>query len=73
MHFVKVEKIDKSFDLDKARNVAIEALETAYSFADAKVKDEIKEAIEKAEKVEPSPYYNPERSRKQIDELKTKE
>ena len=73
LHFVKVEKIDKSFDLDKARNVATEALETAYSFADAKVKDEIKEAIEKAEKVEPSPYYNPERSRKQIDELKTKE
>ncbi len=72
LHFVKVDKIDKGFDLDKARIVAIEALETAYSFADAKVKDEIKDAIEKAEKVEPSPYYNPEQSRQQIDELKPK-
>lgn len=30
---------------------------------------EIKDAIEKAETVEPSLYYNPEQSRKQIDEF----
>ena len=67
LHFMNVDKLDNYFDLDKAKTVAIKALKTAYSLADAKVKYEIKDAIEKAEKVEPSPYYNRDQSRKQLD------
>jgi DNA methylase len=64
LHFIKSNKVNYFFDLDKARNVGIKALETAYSLADEEVRSEIKDAIAQAEKVKLSPYYDRQRSRK---------
>ncbi|HBE18584.1 MAG TPA: hypothetical protein DEG17_19325 [Cyanobacteria bacterium UBA11149] len=71
LHFVSIDKMDNYFDLDRAKTVAIEALETAYLLAEDKVKDEIQDAIEKAGNVKPSPYYNRDESRNQVDKLKS--
>jgi hypothetical protein len=73
LHFIKSNKVNYYFDFDKARTVGIKALENAYSLADDKVRSEIKDAIEKAEKVTLSPYYDRQRSRKHLDQFNSQE
>lgn len=73
LHFIKVENLQYHFTIDQARNIAVEALESAYSLADEQVKYEIKDAIDKAKKVKPSPYFDLQRSRKIIEGINQKE
>lgn len=65
LHFKKQEKIEyNTRNIQTARIIAIKSLEAAYRLAVDDVKSDIKEAITKAYKVEPSPYYNLEKARK---------
>ncbi|BAZ16076.1 hypothetical protein NIES4071_79510 [Calothrix sp. NIES-4071] len=65
LHFKKPKAIDyNNINIQTAIIVAIKALEAANSLAINDVKSDIKDAITKADKVEPSPYYNPEKARK---------
>jgi hypothetical protein len=73
LHFHKREKVDYKMNLHEALAVAVESLKTAYSLADDKVKADIKDAINKAEKVEPSPYYNKINARKKVEKQDVKE
>lgn len=73
LHFIKVENLQYHFTIDQARNIAVDALESAYSLADEQVKYEIKDAIDKARKVKPSPYFDLQRSRKIIEGINQKE
>ncbi|WP_449419671.1 DNA methyltransferase [Phormidium nigroviride] len=66
LHFRKVENQEYCFASHQALTVAIKALESAYSLADERIKPEIKDAIDKAKEVKPSPYFDSERSRKPI-------
>ena len=72
LHFVKLENQPYYFVLHQARTLAVEALESAYSLADEQVKPEIKDAIDKAEKVQPSPYFDRHNSRKLIKKINQK-
>ncbi|MFB8793396.1 MAG: DNA methyltransferase [Microcoleus sp.] len=73
LHFTKVENLQYYFTIHQARTIAVEALESAYSLADEQVKYEIKDAIDKAEKVQISPYFEWQRSRKIIEKINQKE
>ncbi len=65
LHFKKQGKIyHNARNIQATRIVAIKSLEAAYSLANDDIKSDIKDAIMKANKVESSPYYNPEKSRK---------
>ncbi|MEG3974055.1 DNA methyltransferase [Microcoleus sp. herbarium8] len=72
LHFVKLENQPYYFALHQARTLAVEALESAYSLADEQVKPEIKDAIDRVEKVQPSPYFDRHNSRKPIETLHPK-
>ena len=72
LHFVKLENQPYYFALHQARTLAVEALESAYSLADEQVKPEIKDAIDKVEKVQPSPYFDRHNSRKPIETIHQK-
>ena len=72
LHFVKLENQPYYFALHQARTLALEALESAYYLADEEVKPEIKDAIDKAEKVQPSPYFDRHNSRKPIEIINQK-
>ncbi len=73
LHFTKVENLQYYFTIHQARTIAVEALESAYFLADEQVKYEIKDAIDKAEKVHPSPYFERQLSRKIIEKINPKE
>ncbi|MEZ2279426.1 MAG: DNA methyltransferase [Microcoleus sp.] len=73
LHFIKVENLQYHFTIHQARTIAVEALESAYSLADEQVKYEIKDAIDKAEKVQISPYFERKLSRKIIEKINPKE
>jgi DNA modification methylase len=65
LHFKKQEKLEyNNLNTEIPRIIAIKSLEAAYPLAANDVKSDIKDAITKANKVEPSPYYNPEKARK---------
>ena len=66
LHFINYTKLPQIFVLNQAKNIALAALESAYSLADEQVKAEIKDAINKVDKVEPSPYFDRQRSRKNM-------
>lgn len=73
LHFKKVESLQYYFTIHQAITIAVKALESAYSLADEQVKYEIKDAIDKANKVQPSPYFDLQRSRKIIEIINQKE
>jgi hypothetical protein len=73
LHFTKREDLQYYFDIHQARTLSVEALISAYSVANEQVKYEIKDAIDKAAIVQPSPYFDLQRSRKTIEILNPKE
>ncbi|MEG4251121.1 DNA methyltransferase [Microcoleus sp. Pol10D4] len=73
LHFTKREDLQYYFAIHQARTLSIEALISAYSVANEQVKDEIKDAIDKAATVQPSPYFDLQRSRKTLEILNPKE
>ena len=72
LHFVKLENQPYYFVLHQARTLAVRALESAYFIADEEVKPEIKDAIDKVEKVQPSPCFDRHNSRKLIKTINQK-
>ena len=73
LHFTKREDLQYYFAIHQARTLSVEALISAYSVANEQVKYEIKDAIDKAAIVQPSPYFDRQRSRKTIEILNPKE
>ena len=73
LHFTKKEDLQYYFAIHQARTLSVEALISAYSVANEQVKYEIKDAIDKAATVQPSPYFDLQRSRKTIEILNPKE
>jgi len=73
LHFINYTKLPQIFVLNQAKNIALAALESAYSLADEQVKAEIKDAINKVDKVESSPYFDRQRSRKKHELINQKE
>ncbi|MGB3264683.1 MAG: DNA methyltransferase [Microcoleus sp.] len=73
LHFAKRENLQYYFTIHQAKNIAVEALESAYLVANDQVKYEIKDAIDKVATVKPSPYFDLQRSRNTIEILKPKE
>jgi hypothetical protein len=73
LHFTKREDLQYYFAIHQARTLSVEALISAYSVANEQVKYEIKDAIDKAATVQPSPYFDRQRSRKTIEILNPKE
>jgi hypothetical protein len=69
LHFIKIKNQYHSFALNQARDIAISAIESAYLLANEQVKNEIKDAINKANKVQPSPYFDRKNSRKNMKSL----
>jgi hypothetical protein len=73
LHFTKREDLQYYFAIHQARTLSVEALISAYSVANEQVKYEIKDAIDKVATVQPSPYFDRQRSRKTIEILNPKE
>lgn len=63
LHFQKREEKYYNLNLETARAVAVKSLEAAYIQANDDIKTDIRDAIAKSEKVQPSPYYNAKKSR----------
>jgi methylase of polypeptide subunit release factors len=64
LHFVKDRETLQPLSLEGARKVAVDSLEFIYKIASEDVKADIKDAIEKAGSIKPSPIYDKMRSRK---------
>lgn len=69
LHFVENGKTSQPLSLEGAREVAVDSLEFMYKIASDDVKADIKDAIEKASSIKPSPIYDKARSRKLLPQL----
>jgi site-specific DNA-adenine methylase len=69
LHFVKNGETFQPLSLEGARKVAVDSLEFIYKIASNDVKTDIKNAIESAESIKPSPIYDKVRSRKLLPQL----
>lgn len=72
LHFTKREDLQYYFAIHQARTLSVEALISAYSLGNEQVKYDIKDAIDKVATVQPSPYFDRQRSRKTIEILNPK-